>query len=221
MPSCHLRPLLLARLSVCCCNCYGYMLSLPTGLPEFIVLVRYVNILEARLRQVEDGRAAVVAAREDPAIFSPKFQGNKAGSQPHVEDIESYTDVMPDVEHPPSMVLDEGNSPLQATRRAVQRSAAPVQPPNPTVGFPRRSEPSDTEARSPLASPPSPRMVTAERAQRSAAPPTPQPVASSSQSGLRQSPSANSRPSLMPQSVAGRMHALRFVSCVLPALLAS
>ena len=185
------------------------------------MLVRYVNILEARLRQVEDGRAAVVAARKDPAVFSPKLQGNKSGSQPHVEDIESYTDVMPDVKHPPPVVLDEGNSPLQATRRAVQRSAAPVQPPNPTMGFPERSVPTDTEARSPLASPPSPRMVTAERAQRSAAPPTPQPVASSSQSGLRQSPRAHSPPSLMLQSVAGQMHALYFVSYVLPALLAS
>ena len=172
------------------------------------MLVRYVNILEATLRQVEEGRAAV-AARKDPAIVSSQFQGNEAGSQPHVEDIESYTDVTPDVEHPPSMVLDESNSPLQATRRAVQRSAAPVLTPNPTVGFAQRSVPSDTESRSPSASSPFPRVATAKRAQRSAAPPTPQPQASSSQSGLRQSSSAHSRPSLMPQSEAGQMHALR------------
>ena len=166
-----------------------------------------------------------MAAKKDPAIFSPKLQGNKVGSQPHVENIESYTDVTPDVEHQPSMVLDEGNSPLQATRRAVQRSAAaPGITPSNLEAIPpppQRCVPSDTEARSPLASPPSPRMVTAKRAQQSAAPPTPQPVASSSQSGLRQSPSAYSRPALMSQSVAGRMHALRFVSYVLRALFAS
>ena len=149
--------------------------SIPAGLPEFIVLVRYVNVLEAKLRQVEEGRATSVGSSQDP--IKPSTVGSATST--------------PDVGYPFAEDREGCEPLLQATRQAAQRRASPAHSPRPLP--PVRSVPPDAEAQDRSASPLSRPLRTSMRAQRSAAPPPPQPLAVSNQSGQEMSPRAQQR----------------------------